>query len=201
MHFIPISALLGDNVVDPSANMPWYDGSTLMHLLENVYIGSDRNLEDFRFPVQYVNRPHLEFPRLLRHDRLGHRSARATRSWRCRRGRRAASSRSSRSTANWKRPFAPLAVTLTLEDEIDVSRGDMIVRPGNVPRSEQKFDAMIVWMDEEPMVPGKQYLFKQTTKIAAGTISTLRYRVDVNTLHRSDAPTLQLNEIGRCRSR
>src|SRR4029077_12140983 len=93
--------------------------------------------------------------------------------------------------------FAPLSVTLTLEDEIDVSRGDMIVRPGNVPRVEQKFEATVVWMDEEPMVPGKSYWFKQTAKVTPGTISTMRYQIDVNTLHRQDAPTLNLNEIGR----
>src|SRR5205085_9925668 len=90
------------------------------------------------------------------------------------------------------------SVTLTLEDEIDISRGDMIVRPGNLPRVEQKFDATIVWMSEEPMVPGKSYWFKQTSKLTPGTISTLRYQVDVNTLHRKDSPTLKLNEIGRC---
>ena len=94
--------------------------------------------------------------------------------------------------------FAPQAVTLTLEDEIDISRGDMIVRPGNVPRLEQRFEAMLVWMAESPMVPGKPYLFKHTTKTVAGAIDTLRYQVDVNTLHRREAPTLKLNEIGRC---
>ena len=87
---------------------------------------------------------------------------------------------------------------MTLEDEIDISRGDMIVRPGNVPRVEQKFEAMVVWMSEDKMVPGKSYLFKQTSKVTPGTISTFRYQVDVNTLHRKDAPTLELNEIGRC---
>jgi bifunctional enzyme CysN/CysC len=94
--------------------------------------------------------------------------------------------------------FAPQAVTLTLEDEIDVSRGDMLVRPGNVPRVEQKFEAMVVWMAEEPMVPGKSYWIKQTSRMTPGTINTLRYQIDVNTLHRKDAPTLGLNEIGRC---
>jgi bifunctional enzyme CysN/CysC len=94
--------------------------------------------------------------------------------------------------------FAPLAVTLTLEDEIDVSRGDMIVRPGNVPKVAQDFEAMVVWMAEEQMVPGKQYLFKQSTRTTPGAVTTMRYQVDVNTLHRRDAPTLSLNEIGRC---
>ena len=94
--------------------------------------------------------------------------------------------------------FAPMAITLTLEDEIDVSRGDMIVRPDNVPHMADSFDATIVWMSEEAMVPGKQYLIKQTSKVVAGSVTTLRYQIDVNTLHRKDAPTLGLNEIGRC---
>ena len=93
--------------------------------------------------------------------------------------------------------FAPLSVTLTLEDEIDVSRGDMLVRPGNVPKSEQKFDAMIVWMAEQPMIPGNQYLFKHTTKTVPGSFTTLRYCVDVNTMHRQPSPALELNQIGR----
>ena len=196
VHFIPMSALLGDNVVEKSANMPWYDGSTLMHMLENVYIGSDRNLRDFRFPVQYVNRPNLNFRGFCGTIASGV----------IRKGEEVMAL-PSRKTSRVKEivtfdgeleeAHAPLAVTLTLEDEIDISRGDMIVRPGNVPRTEQKIDAMLVWMHDEAMVPGKQYLIKQTTKMTAGTINTLRYRVDVNTLHRIDAPTLQLNEIGR----
>ena len=197
LHFIPISALHGDNVVDSSPNMPWYNGSTLMNFLETVYIGSDRNLEDFRFPVQLVNRPHLNFRGYCGTVASGI----------VRKGDEVLVL-PSRKTSRVKslvtfdgeldEAFSPLAVTMTLEDEIDISRGDMIVRPGNVPRLEQKIEALIVWMDETPMVPGKTYLFKQTTKVVTGTISTLRYQVDVNTLHRRDAPTLGLNEIGRC---
>jgi bifunctional enzyme CysN/CysC len=197
LHFLPISALNGDNVVDPSPNMPWYQGSTLMHFLDNVYIGSDRNLEDFRFPVQLVNRPHLDFRGfcgtiasgiIRRGDEIMVLPSRKT------------SRVKSIVTfdGELEEAFAPQAVTLTLTDEIDISRGDMIVRPGNMPKLEQRFDAMIVWMAEQPLVPGKQYLFKQTTKQVNGTIDTMRYQVDVNTLHRRDAPTLGLNEIGRC---
>ncbi len=196
LHFIPISALMGDNVVDPSENMPWYNGSTLMNFLETVYIGSDKNLQDFRFPVQYVLRPNLDF-----------RGFSGTVSSGIIRKGDEVMVLPSRKTSkvkeivtfdgNLEEAHAPLSVTLTLEDEIDCSRGDMIVRPGNVPRQRQKLDAMLVWMSDEAMVPGKQYLFKQTTKVATGTISTLRYQVDVNTLHRQDAPTINLNEIGR----
>ncbi len=197
LHFIPISALLGDNIVDASKKMPWYHGTTLMSFLDAVYIGSDRNLEDFRFPVQYVNRPHLDFRGFCGTIASGI----------VRRGdeiivlpSRQKSRIKSIETFDGQRDeaFTPESVTLTLEDEVDASRGDMIVRPGNVPRLEQKFDAMIVWMDEEALVPGKPYIFKHTAKNVTGTVNTLRYRVDVNTLHRQDTPTLSMNEIGRC---
>lgn len=197
VHFLPLSALKGDNVVAQSAAMPWYNGPTLMHLLETVYIGSDRNLEDFRFPVQHVLRPNLDFRGFSGTIASGI----------VRKGDEIMAL-PSRKTSRVKsivtfdgeleEAFAPQSVTLTLEDEIDISRGDMVVRPGNVPRVEQKLEATLVWMSEEPMVPGKSYWFKQTSKLTPGTISTLRYQIDVNTLHRQDAPTLKLNEIGRC---
>jgi len=197
VHFLPISALKGDNVVTQSKNTPWYNGPTLMHLLETVYIGSDRNLEDLRFPVQNVLRPNLDF--------RGFSGTLA--SGIVRKGDEVMALPSRKMSrvksivtfdGDLEEAFSPQSVTLTLEDEIDVSRGDMLVRPGNLPRVEQKFEATIVWMSEEPMVPGKSYWFKQTTKLTPGTISTLRYQIDVNTLHRQDAPTLKLNEIGRC---
>ncbi|MCA9124085.1 MAG: sulfate adenylyltransferase subunit CysN [Planctomycetaceae bacterium] len=197
LHFLPISALLGDNIVDASKNMPWYQGTTMMSFLDSVYIGSDRNLEDFRFPVQYVNRPHLNFRGFCGTIASGI----------VRQGDEVMALPSRKKSrvksivtfdGDLKEAFTPQSVTLTLEDEIDVSRGDMIVRPGNVPRLEQKFDAMVVWMHDDQMVPGKTYIFKQATKSVTGTISTMRYQIDVNTLHRQDAPTLKLNEIGRC---
>jgi bifunctional enzyme CysN/CysC len=196
MHFIPISALNGDNVVDRSASTPWYDGPTLMGFLEEVYIGSDRNLKDFRFPVQMVNRPHLDYRGFCGTVASGI----------IRKGEeimvlpsRKTSKVKSIDTfeGELEEAFAPQAITLTLEDEIDVSRGDMIVRPGNLPRISDKIDAMVVWMAEEPMVPGKTYWFKQGTSMVTGSISTMRYQVDVNSLHRVDTPTLKLNEIGR----
>lgn len=197
LHFLPISALNGDNVVDHSENMPWYEGSTLMHLLEHVHIASDRNLIDFRYPVQYVNRPHLDFRGFCGTIASG----------RIHKGDEVMAL-PSRNTSRVKsivtydgeleEAFSPLAVTLTLEDEIDVSRGDMLVRPENVPQMADSFDATVVWMAEEPLVPGKQYTIKQATKNVSGSVSTLRYKIDVNSLHREDAPTLALNEIGRC---
>ncbi|NBW95798.1 MAG: sulfate adenylyltransferase subunit CysN [Planctomycetia bacterium] len=197
VHFMPISALKGDNVVNPSANMPWYTGSPLMPLLETVYIGSDRNLEDFRFPVQLVLRPNLDFRGFSGTIASGI----------VRRGDEVVSLPSRKRSrvrsivtfdGELEEAFAPQSVTLTLEDEIDSSRGDMLVRPGNVPKVDHKFEAMVVWMSEEPLVPGRQYLFKQTSKVTTGAVSSLRYRVDINTLHRQPAPTLALNEIGRC---
>ncbi len=197
VHFMPISALKGDNVVTSSPNMPWYTGSPLMPLLETVYIGSDRNLEDFRFPVQLVLRPNLDFRGF----------AGTIASGIIRRGDEVMSLPSRKKSrvksivtfdGELEEAFAPQSVTLTLDDEIDSSRGDMLVRPGNVPKVDHKFEASIVWMSDEPLVPGKQYLFKQTSKLTTGTVGTLRYRIDVNTLHRQPAPTLGLNEIGRC---
>jgi bifunctional enzyme CysN/CysC len=196
LHFIPISALDGDNVVDRSEKSPWYSGSTLMNFLETVYIGSDRNLQDFRMPVQYVNRPNLDFRGFC-----GTIASGIVRSG------EEIMVLPSRQTSKVKEivtfdgvveeAFAPLSITLTLEDEIDASRGDMIVRPGNLPRSRDQIEAMLVWMDSESMVPGKTYLFKHTSQTQPGTIESLKYQVDVNTLHRNPAPELGLNEIGR----
>lgn len=197
VHFIPISALLGDNVVDASANMPWYEGTTLMHALENVHIASDRNLIDFRLPVQYVLRPNLNFRGFAGTIasgivRVGDEVVALPS------GKTSRVARMVTMDGDIDEAFAPMSITLTLEDEIDISRGDMIVHPGNVPRMEHKCEAMVVWMAEEPLVPGKSYLIKQATKTVPGSVATLRYRVDVNSMHRRDAATLKLNEIGRC---
>jgi bifunctional enzyme CysN/CysC len=197
IHFIPISALHGDNVVSCSENMPWYQGRPLMSLLGDVHIASDRNLIDMRFPVQYVNRPNLNFRGycgtlasgiLRKNDEIIILPSRKT------------SRVKSIVTydAELEEAFAQMAITLTLEDEIDISRGDMLAHPGNVPHVGQTFDAMVVWMAEEPMLLSKAYTFKHTTKLTGGTISTLRYRIDINTLHRQEASTLKLNEIARC---
>ena len=197
LHFMPVSALKGDNIVDRSSHTHWYEGQTLMSFLDNVYIGSDRNLEDFRFPVQYVNRPHLDFRGFCGTVASGI----------VRKGDEVMALPSRRTSrvksivtfdGDLDEAFAPQSVTLTLEDEIDVSRGDVIVRPGNVPQLEQRFDAMVVWMHDDQLMPGKTYVFKMGAKSVMGTIGTLRYGVDVNTLHRQEAPTLKLNEIGRC---
>jgi bifunctional enzyme CysN/CysC len=197
LHFIPLAALHGENVVDPSPNMPWYRGNTLMNFLESVYIGSDRNLEDFRLPIQYVNRPNLDFRGfcgtiasgiLRKGDEIMVLPSKRT-------------SRVKRlvtQDGDLDEAFCPQSITVVLDDEVDCSRGDMIVRPGNIPKSSNQFDATIVWLNADALLPGKSYLFKHTSQTIPGQIDSLRYRVDVNTLHRSPAPELQLNEIGRC---
>ncbi|WP_442482739.1 sulfate adenylyltransferase subunit CysN [Aeoliella sp. SH292] len=195
-HFIPISALNGDNLLERSPKMPWYDGSTLMHHLENVHIASDRNLIDFRMPVQYVNRPNLNFRGFCGTIASGTVSKGDT-----------IMVLPSKKTSKVKsivtydgdleEAFAPLSITITTEDEIDISRGDMLVRPDNQPTITDKFEATLVWMAEEPLLPGKDYLIKQACSVTPGRISTLRYEIDVNTLHRSPTSQLKLNEIGR----
>ncbi len=198
LHFIPLSALNGDNVVDRSENMPWYNGGTLMNRLESVYIGSDRNLQDFRMPVQWVNRPNLDFRGFCGTIASGI----------IRKGDEVMIMPSKKTThvkeivtfdGNIDEAFAPLAITLTFEDEVDASRGDMIVKPGNVPATSDAVEAMLVWMSEEPMVPGKTYLVKHSAQLITGAVESLRYRIDVNTLRSSPSPQLNLNEIGRCR--
>jgi bifunctional enzyme CysN/CysC len=197
VHFIPISALNGDNVVDPSPSMPWYRGSTLMNFLESVYIGSDKNLEDLRFPVQFVSRPNLDFRGFCGTIASGI----------IRRGDEIMVLPSKRTTrvkrivtfdGGLEEAFCSPSVPLVLAAAVACSRGDMIVRPGNIPKVNHQFDATLVWMASEPMIPGKTYLFKHTSLTTIGQIESLRYRVDVNSLHRSPAPDLQLNEIGRC---
>ncbi|MEO0530552.1 MAG: adenylyl-sulfate kinase, partial [Planctomycetota bacterium] len=197
-HFIPISALDGDNLIERSERTPWYDGSMLMHHLENVHIASDRNLIDFRLPVQYVNRPNLDFRGFCGTIASGKIKVGDT-------VLALPSKKQSRVErivtfdGDLDEAFAPQAVTVTLEDEIDVSRGDMIVRPDNVPTTTTAFDATVVWMAEQPLLPGTEYLIKQASHVVSGRVSTMRYRIDVNTLHREPAPSLGLNEIGRCR--
>ncbi|WP_428389403.1 sulfate adenylyltransferase subunit CysN [Mucisphaera sp.] len=198
IRFVPIAALHGENVVNPSENMTWYKGATLMHLLETVHIASDRNLIDLRFPVQMVNRPNLDF-----------RGFCGTLASGIVRPGDEVMALPSRQTSKVKsivtfegeidEAFPPMAPTITLEDEIDISRGDMIVHPRNLPRIARHFEAMLVWMTDEPMTPGRGYLIKQTHKVVPARISDLRYSMDINALSRQDADQLELNGIGRCR--
>ena len=197
LQFIPISALRGDNVVDKSDEMPWYQGSTLMHLLENVQIASDRNFNDFRFAVQRVNRPDSSFRGYSGTVQSGivrpGDSIVVLPS-----GKSATVARIVTMDGDLDEAFPPLAVTLTLTSEIDISRGDVLVGSDDIPAVEDRFDAQLVWMSEEPLVPGKQYVIKHGTKQVFGRVSAIRHRVDINTLEQLPAPTFALNEIGRC---
>ncbi len=197
LHFIPISALKGDNVVEKSQSMPWYQGATLMYLLENIHVASDRNFSCFRFPVQRVSRPDSTF--------RGY--AGTVRSGTVKpgdpiivlpSGKRSTVDRIVTMDGDLDEAFPPLAVTLTLKDEVDISRGDMLVKSDSIPAIEDRFDAQLVWLDEEPLVPGKQYVIKHGTRRLFGRVSGIRFKTDVNTLERSTTPTLALNEIGRC---
>ena len=201
VHFIPISALKGDNVVDRSKNMQWYEGSTLMHLLENVHIGSDQNHIDCRFPVQYVIRPQSkEHP-----DYRGYAGRIAGGVFKS--GDKIKilpsgidSKIKSIDTFNGKieEAFAPMSVCITLEDDIDISRGDMLVREHNQPNIGQELDLMICWMNIKKLVIRGKYTIKHTSQTARCIIQEIRYKMDINTLHRlEDEKEIGLNDIGR----
>ena len=194
--FIPVSALQGDNIVEKSENMPWYEGVTLLHCLENVHVSVDRNLVDFRFPVQYVLRPNAAFRGFAGKIVSGTitpgeevvilPSQKVT-------------TVKSVTTYDGELPeaFAPQSVAVTLCDEIDVSRGDMIVRKNNLPQIETSLEAIICWMDNAALSFATGYILKHTTRSVRAYIPKIIYKIDVNTLHRQPAETLELNDIGR----
>ena len=198
LHFVPMSALKGDNVVNKSERAPWYSGPSLMEILETVEIAADRNLTDMRFPVQYVNRPNLNFRGF----------AGTLASGIVHKGDEVAVLPSGKTSkvrsivtfdGELEQAIPGQAVTLTLEDEIDVSRGDMLVHADNRPQVTDSFDAMLVWMAEEPMLPGKKYDIKRATSYVPGNIVAIEHRVDVNSLEQLAASELKLNEIGKVR--
>lgn len=205
LEIIPISALQGDNVVNRSEHMDWYDGPSLMHHLEHVHVASDRDLVDTRFPVQYVIRPKSD----EHHDYRGYA------------GRVAGgvlkpgdevvvlpSGMTSKIAAidmfdkEIGEAFPPMSVTVRLEDDVDVSRGDMIARPANAPKPSQDIDAMICWMTNEPLRPRQKLAIKHTTRNGRAMVKDIQYRLDVNSLHRDqETKELGLNEIGRVQLR
>jgi bifunctional enzyme CysN/CysC len=206
LSFIPMSALVGDNVVNRSENMPWYDGSPLLSHLERLHVASDRNLVDVRFPVQYVIRPQS-------HDARDYRGYAGTVASGVMKpgdtvlalpsGLQTTIASIDTADGPVEEAFPPMSVTVRLTDEIDISRGDMICRPNNTPAALQDIDAQVCWMDESaPLVQGKKYAIKHTTRWARAMVKDIRYRVDVNTLHRDEAATeIGLNEIGRIQLR
>lgn len=198
IYFAPISALKGDNVVDRSENMPWFKGQTLMELLESVEISADRNLENFRFPVQYVNRPNLDFRGFCGTVASGkiHPGDEIM----------ALPSRQVSTVkdivtfdGNLDEAFADQAVTLTLKDEIDISRGDMIVKAEDMPEVGSSFDAHIVWMTDEALKPGKLYDIKLATSSVSGSVQKIHHLINVNTFEKDQSEQLDLNSIALCR--
>ncbi len=194
--FIPLSALKGENVVAKSPRMPWYDGVSLLEFLETVNISNDNNLDDFRFPVQYVIRPHLDFRGF----------AGSVYSGVVKVGDRVRALPSQKESAiknivtadgDLKQAFPPQTVTLELEDEIDISSGDMIVHADNVPRTSNVFESELIWMTEEPLQKGLTYLLRHAGRNVKARVDDVIYNIDVNTLEKRSSETLKLNEIGR----
>lgn len=195
---VPVSALRGDNVAHPSETMPWYSGPTLLQLLEEVEVTAERNLRDFRFPVQYVNRPNLDF-----RGYCGTLAAGTVRPGDdiivLPSGRRSQVVSIVTAQGELAQASAGEAVTLTLRDEIDVSRGDLLAHPDRLPAVADTFDARVVWMADAPLLPGRQYDIKLATRVLPATPTDLHHRIDVNTLEHQRAEELGLNEIGYCR--
>jgi sulfate adenylyltransferase subunit 1 len=201
VHFIPISALDGDNVVDKSKNMDWYGGTTLMYYLENVHIGSDHNLIDVRFPVQHVIRPYSdEF-----HDYRGYSGRvaggvikKGDKVTVLPSGFTSTISKIDTMDGELTEAYAPMSVTLLLEDDIDVSRGDMIVRENNQPDVSQDIEVMISWFHDKPLQPNGKYTLMHTTKEVRCVVKDIQYRLDINTLHRDlENKTVNMNDIAR----
>jgi sulfate adenylyltransferase large subunit len=195
LYFIPVSALLGDNIVTKSERMPWFDGASLLHHLETVHIASDRNLSEMRFPVQLVVRPNQQFRGYAGQVASGV----------LRPGDPVMvlpSGRTSRVKSivtydgEVTRAFPPMSVTVALEDEVDVSRGNMLAPPSHPPHVTRCIDARLVWMGDQPLDLRRQYLIKHTTQTVKAQVRFIRYRVNVNTLEKLPAPELRLNEIG-----
>jgi sulfate adenylyltransferase large subunit len=196
VHYFPISALKGDNVVDTNTNMDWYKGRSLLNFLETVHVSSDRNFDDMRYPVQYVNRPDINFRGF----------AATVASGIVKQGETVMSLPSGQTSkikeivtydGNIDEAFPPQSVTITLEDEIDASRGDMLVYPDNLPIISQHFDSMLVWMDEAPMDKEMQFFIKHANNSTRAFVHTIDYKVDVNTLERSTVSGFELNDIGK----
>ena len=205
LEVIPISALKGDNVVNRSEHMPWYEGSSLLHHLENVHHASDRDLVDSRFPVQYVVRPKSD----VHHDYRGYAGQVAGGVMKpgdevlvLPSGMTSTIAGIDLHDKEIDEAFPPMSVTVRLEDDVDVSRGDMICRPQNAPKPSQDIDAMVCWMTNAPLKERQKLAIKHTTRVGRAMVKEIQYRLDVNTLHRDkDTKELDLNEIGRVQLR
>ena len=205
-YYIPVSALNGDNIVEKSKNTPWYKGEPLLALLENMDIIKEQKEEEFRFPVQYVNRPHLNFRGYCGTIAAGavHVGDEITvlpsgKTTKVKSIIDAGKITEEQRMVETTDAFAPMAITLTTEDEVDISRGDMIVHTKNLPRVSNSLKVMLVWMDEEPMEIGKTYDIKRATSVVSGSFERINYKVDVNTYEREQVHSLGLNDIASCK--
>lgn len=201
MHFLPVSALKGDNIVKRSDNMPWYEGMTLLYLLENIHIAGDHNHIDCRFPVQYIIRPNNdEF-----HDYRGYAGRIASGTFKVGDEIMALPSGFTANITHIQAPegnvmhaFAPMSVVMRLDNEIDISRGDMIVRPNNLPEIRQELDLMICWLGRNKLTRRGKYALLHTTRDARCIITDIKYKININTLHRiEDTDDIGMNDIAR----
>ncbi|WP_282177839.1 sulfate adenylyltransferase subunit CysN [Vibrio nereis] len=197
IQIIPLSALEGDNVVDASANMPWFEGPSLLELLENVDVDREKKVGEFRFPVQYVNRPNLDF-RGFAGTVAGGEVKVGDRIKALPSGKTSTVARIVTFDGDLERAQAGLAVTLTLEDEIDISRGDLIVLEDSKVESSNHLLADVVWMTEQPLQPGREYDIKIAGKKTVGRVEAIRHQYDINNLSTHEAVELPLNGIGLC---
>ncbi|AKF24209.1 sulfate adenylyltransferase [Sulfurovum lithotrophicum] len=205
-YYIPVSALEGDNVVDKSEKMPWYTGMPLLGLLDSMDISKEQTAENFRLPVQYVNRPNLDFRGFCGTIAAGEvkvgdeitvlPSGKTTK---VKSIINAGDITEDNRTATTQFAYAPMAVTITTEDEVDISRGDMIVHTKSLPRVSNSLKVMLVWMDETPMEVGRSYDIKRATSVVSGAFEHINYKVDVNTYEREQVHSLGLNDIASCK--
>ncbi|HEY9008802.1 sulfate adenylyltransferase subunit CysN [Ohtaekwangia sp.] len=205
IQFVPISALVGDNVVNRSENMDWYQGATLLHMLETVHIESDHNHIDSRFPVQYVIRPQSK----EHHDFRGYAGRVSGGIFRpgedvlvLPSGFQSKVKDIYFGSEKVEEAFAPMSVTITLEDEIDISRGDIIAKPNNHPQAEQDIDLMLCWMNQRPVNLNTKFFVRHTSREVKGVLKEIQYKLDINTLHRAEnVDHLTMNDIARVRIR
>ena len=205
-YYIPVSALDGDNVVDQSKNTPWYEGKPLLGLLDSMDITKEPKSEDFRFPVQYVNRPNLDFRGFCGTIAAGSVKVGdeitvlpSGKSTTVKSIINAGDITETNREVTTNEAYAPMAITITTEDEVDISRGDMLVHTESLPSVSNNLKVMLVWMDETPMQIDRSYDIKRATSVVSGSFEHINYKVDVNTYEREEVSTLQLNDIASCR--
>ena len=205
-YYLPVSALDGDNVVDQSEHTPWFKGKPLLGLLDSMDIAKEQKEEDFRFPVQYVNRPNLDFRGFCGTIAAGSVKVGdditvlpSGKSTKVKSIINAGDITEANRDTTTTEAYAPMAITITTEDEVDISRGDMVVHTKNMPRVSNSLKVMLVWMDEKPMDTGRTYDIKRATSVVSGNFEHINYKIDVNTYERTQVDRLELNDIASCK--